>query len=103
MNNSLGLYFCGKEIKIENEIKKCAPNEFICKECMEINKKKYNLNGKYLININGRVAKINKGSYHCFGHFLYGNNGNQIEDCISKFSCNACKLLDNYCNYYIAI
>ena len=67
---------------------------------MEINKKKYNLKDKYLININGRVAKINKGSYHCFGHFLCGYNENQIEDCISKFSCKACKLLDEYSNYY---
>ena len=99
-NNSLGLYFCGKEIKIENEIKKCAPNEFICKECMRVNKKKYNIKNDCLININGRVAKINKGSYHCFGHFLCGSKGNQIEDCISLFSCKACKMLDLYSKYY---
>ena len=101
LNNSLGLYFCGKEIKIENEIKKCAPNEFICKECMKVNKKKYNIKNDCLININGRVAKINKGSYHCFGHFLCGSKGNQIEDCISKFSCKACKMLDYYSKYYL--
>jgi len=99
-NNSLGLYFCGKEIKIENEIKKCAPNEFICKECMEVNKKKYNIKNDCLININGRVAKINEGSYHCFGHFLCGSKGNQIEDCISLFSCKACKMLNLYSKYY---
>ena len=95
---SLGLYFCGKEIKIENETKICAPNEFMCKECMELNKKKYNINDNYLININGRVAKINKRSYHCFGKFL---SGKEIEDCIMKFSCKACKLLDDNSNYYI--
>ena len=100
-NNSLGLYFCGKEIKIENEIKKCAPNEFICKECMGVNKKKYNIKNNYLINIKGRVSKINKGSYHCFGHFLCGSKGNQIEDCISKYSCKACKMLDLYSKYYL--
>ena len=100
-NNSLGLYFCGKEIKIENEIKKCAPNEFICKECMKVNKKKYNIKNNYLINIKGRVSKINKGSYHCFGHFLCGSKGNQIEDCISKYSCKACKMLDLYSKYYL--
>jgi len=100
-DNSIGLYFCGKEIKIENEIKKCAPNEFICKECMKVNKKKYNIKNDCLININGRVAKINKGSYHCFGHFLCGSKGNQIEDCISKFSCKACNMLDYYSKYYI--
>jgi hypothetical protein len=100
-NNSLGLYFCGKEIKIENEIKKCAPNEFICKECMGVNKKKYNIKNDCLININGRVAKINEGSYHCFGHFLCGSKGNQIEDCISKYSCKACKMLDLYSKYYL--
>jgi hypothetical protein len=100
-NNSLGLYFCGKEIKIENEIKKCAPNEFICKECMRVNKKKYNIKNDCLININGRVAKINEGSYHCFGHFLCGSKGNQIEDCISLFSCKACKMLYYYSKYYI--
>ena len=103
-NNKLGLYFCGKNIEINigkgTHTKKCSPNQFICKECMEINKKKYNLKDKYLININGRVAKINKGSYHCFGHFLCANDENQIEDCISKFSCKACKLLDEYSNYY---
>ena len=100
-DNSIGLYFCGKEIKIENEIKKCAPNEFICKECMGVNKKKYNIKNDCLININGRVAKINKGNHHCFGHFLCGSKGNQIEDCISLFSCKACKMLDYYSKYYI--
>ena len=99
-DNSRGLYFCGKENKIENENKICAPNEFICKECMEINKKRYNIKDKYLININGRVAKINKGSYHCFGKFLSSSKLNQIEDCIYKFGCKACKLLDKYSNYY---
>ena len=68
----------------------------MCKKCMEINKKHYNIKNKYLININGRVAKINKGSFHCFGHYLIGN---QIEQCISTFSCKACKLLD-FCSKY---
>ena len=99
-NETLGLFFCGKNIEIKNEIginKNCKPNEFMCKECMQKNKKLYNIKSKYLININGRAAKINKGSYHCFGKFLIGN---QIEDCINKFSCMACKLLDQYSMYY---
>lgn len=97
---NLGLYFCGKEVKLENEkqLKKCCPNEFICKSCMDINKKKYNIKNNFLINIKGRVAKINNGSYHCSGHFLCGN---QNKDCISEFSCNACKMLDSYSKYYI--
>lgn len=97
----LGLYFCGENIKIkkENEIiaKTCSPNEFMCKTCMELNKKLYNINNKYLININGRVVKKNKGKYHCFGHFLCGN---QIEDCIVKFTCESCKLLNLLSEYY---
>ena len=101
-NDDYGLYFCKKNIEIESasEItnKKCSPNEFMCKNCMEKNKKMYHIKKKYLININGRVAKINKGSYHCFGHFLCGN---QIEDCITKFTCEACKLLNLYSNYFI--
>ena len=44
----LGLYFCGntEEITTENKlyIKKCLPDEFMCKKCMLINKRKYNLN-----------------------------------------------------------
>ena len=64
---------------------------------MKNNKEIYNIKKNYLININGRVAKINKGKYHCFGHFLVGN---QIEDCISKFTCKACKLLQIYSEYY---
>ena len=97
--DSIGLYFCGKEVKLENEkqVKRCCPNEFICKSCMDINKKKYNIKNNYLINIKGRVAKVNKGTYHCFGKFL---NGNQIEDCINKFSCQACKMLDLFSRYY---
>ena len=99
----LGLFFCDKEIeiKIGNEIhkNKCKPNEFICKKCLEINKKYYNIKNKYLINIHGRVAKMNKGNFHCFGHYLIGN---QIEQCISKFSCKACKLLDLYSKYYFS-
>ena len=101
-NENNGLSFCGKNIEIKTEkgvdMKKCSANEFICKECMEKNKKMYNIQSKYLININGRVAKMNKGKYHCFGHFSVGN---QIEDCISKFSCKACKNLDTLSNYYI--
>ena len=98
--HKLGLYFCGKEINNGKTIEKrrCKPNDFMCKNCMEINKEKYNIKKKYLININGRVAKLNKGSYHCFGHFLCGN---QIEDCITKFTCKACKILNNLTkNYY---
>jgi hypothetical protein len=97
--DDLGLYFCEKEVIFKNEKtkKRCCPNEFICKSCMDINKKRYNIKNNYLINIKGRVAKINKGSYHCFGHFLCGN---QIEDCISKFSCDACKMMDFYSSYY---
>ena len=45
-NFILGLYFCGKkeQIKIRNQIesKICKPNEFICKQCMHLNKQKYN-------------------------------------------------------------
>ena len=97
----LGLYFCGENIEIKNENKiitmKCEPNEFMCKQCMELNKKLYNINDKYLININGRIAKKNKGTYHCFGHFL---SGNQIEDCIVKFTCKSCKILNLLSEYY---
>lgn len=97
----LGLYFCGntKEIEIENivNIKKCLPNEFMCKKCMQINKRKYKLKKTYLININGRITNLNKGKYHCFGHFLIGN---LIEDCISKFSCKACKIINYFSIYY---
>ena len=97
----LGLYFCGETIEIQrkNEITNeiCKPDRFMCRECMKINKKKYHIKDNYLININGRVAKINLGKYHCFGHFLQHN---QIEDCISKFTCKACNILELYHNYY---
>ena len=100
-NKELGLYFCGNNIEIQTKngkkTKECAHNEFICKHCMELNKKRYEIKNNYLINICGRIAKINKGSYHCFGHFLCSN---QIEDCIKKFSCEACKLLDLNSKYY---
>ena len=100
-NESVGLIFCGKEIKLEKDgktvIKKCEPNNFICKECMEVNKKYYNIKNTYLINIKGRVSKLNKGSFHCFGHF---NCENHIEDCATKFSCKACETLNTYEDYY---
>lgn len=91
-----GIFFCGKEFTIENEKKICKKNEFICGWCMENTKKRYKIKKTYLINIKGRVSKINNKSYHCFGHFL---KGTQIEDCI-KFSCNGCKMLDKYSEYY---
>ncbi len=101
-NPIYGIYFCRKIIKIKTEngfdSKLCAPHNFLCRECMKINKKRYKIKNNYLININGRIAKINKGSYHCFGHFLCGN---QIEDCITNFSCKACKLLNYYSKNYI--
>ena len=100
-NESLGLFFCGKKINegIKEE-KKCSPNEFICKDCMKLNKEIYYINktNDYLININGRVAKMHKGKYHCFGHFLFDR---EIKDCINKFSCKACKMLDSIKDYYI--
>lgn len=103
INQENGLYFCGKNIEIKTEkgvvIKKCSTNEFICKECLEKNKKIYNIKSTHLININGRVSKKNKGNYHCFGHFCVNNN--QIVDCIEKkFSCEACKMLDTFSHYY---
>ena len=97
-NQVLGLYICGKEIKLdENITKKCAPNEFICKDCIKINKEIYNLKDHYLINICGRVAKKNKGIFHCFGHFLVND---KIEECISSFTCKACSFLNSFNNYY---
>ena len=64
---------------------------------MNYNEEIYNIKNNYLININGRVAKMNKGKYHCFGNFFVGN---QIEDYINKFTCKACILLLMYSEYY---
>lgn len=101
-DETLGLFFCGKSIeikgKIGQELKKCEPNNFICKECMQLNKAKYKLKNNYLINIKGRVAKVSKGSYHCYGHYSCDK---QIEDCITNFSCQACKMLDTNSSYYV--
>jgi len=97
-NQILGLFFCGNNIKLnENTIKKCAPNEFICKDCVEINKKTYNLKSHYLINFYGRVCKKNKGVYHCFGKFLVNK---KIEDCITSYVCRGCSFLNSFLNYY---
>ena len=97
-HEAFGLFFCGNKIKLENnETKKCCANEMMCKECMEKNKKRYNLKNRYLININGRAAKKYREKIHCFGHFI---KLNQIYDCIDKFSCEACQLLDKYEKYY---
>ena len=101
LNESLGLFFCGKNIEYGGKNKICSPNNMICRKCMEKNKKRYNLKNKYLININGRVAKKIKDEdkeFHCFGHFLIGKI--QIENCLDKFCCEACKLLGKYENYY---
>lgn len=100
-NFTYGIYFCNKIIEInvgdKIETKKCAPNNFICRICMKINKEKYKIKDNYLISINGRISKKNKGSYHCFGHFSCGN---QIKDCITKYTCKACKLLNYYSKIY---
>ena len=101
-NYKVGLKFCEENIQIETEngkeTKKCSSNIFMCKACMEENKRLNNIKSKYLININGRVSRINKGKYHCFGHFLIGNI--IIEDCIAKFNCKACRLLNLYARYF---
>ena len=73
-NEAYGLFFCGKKIEIEkNEIQKCLPDNMICTNCMDKNRKRHNLENTYLININGRVAMKYNDQYHCFGHFLVGN------------------------------
>ena len=42
-NESLGLFFCGKKIELnQKEVKRCCPNEMMCKECMNKNKNRYN-------------------------------------------------------------
>ena len=71
----------------------------ICKNCMEKNKKRYQIDNLYLVNINGRTAKRKNKElgFHCYGHFI---KGNQIEICLKEFKCEACKLLDRYENYY---
>ena len=98
-NKQLCLFFCGMEIDIGNGTKKnCSPNQFMCRKCMNINKKLYHLKKHYLINIIGRASKINKGTFHCFGQFLVND---QIEDCITNFTCEGCKLLNLYSKYYL--
>ena len=67
------------KIQIENEImiKKCAPDEFICKECMRINKKMYNLKNKNnrAIQTKGYVIHFGNGDF-CLGNkFLTENTG----------------------------
>ena len=99
-NHFLGLFFCEKNIKLnENTIKKCTPNEFMCKNCEDINKKIYNLKDHYLINIYGRISKKNKGLYHCFGNFLVNN---KIEECISSYVCRGCSILNSFSNYFLS-
>ena len=94
----IGIYFCEKDINLKDgQNKKCGPNDFMCNECMKKNKNIYNLKNNYMINIIGRIAKKNKGSYHCFGHFLIDC---KIEDCLSKFTCEGCKLLNLYSEYF---
>ena len=96
---SFGLHFCGNKINIDGEkgIRECAPNNFICKECMEKNKKRYNLPKNYLINIKGRVSIKKNNIYHCFGTFEDSIN---FKYCMKAFTCEACKVLNLYKNYY---
>ena len=97
---SFGLFFCGKKIEYNNNTDvKCCPNGMICKNCMEKNKKRYQIDNLNLVNINGRTAKRKNKElgFHCYGHFI---KGNQIEICLKEFKCEACKLLDRYENYY---
>jgi len=98
----VGLFFCERVVEVPGEgdkveMLKCEPDSFMCEKCMEKNKEKYNVKKTHLININGRVTHMNKGSYHCLGHFLCHN---QIENCNHKFTCRACKLLNSFSNYY---
>ena len=87
----------GEEYSINNDIVIDDNYNMICRECMEKNKKRYKLKNRYSININGRAAKKYNNNFHCFGHFIIGK---QIENCLDKFSCEACKLLDKYEKYY---
>ena len=70
----------------------------MCKECMEKNKKKYNLPNQYLIGINGRIAKINKNKFHCFGIF---ENNKEFDQCLTSFTCKSCEILNSAKNYYL--
>ncbi len=107
IRKNLGFFFVVKILYINNNINiniKCCPNKMICKNCMEKNKKRYKLDkldksdDLVLININGRAAKKKKNGFKCYGHFLVEK---LIEVCAKKFTCEACKLLNKYENYYI--
>lgn len=97
-NQLYGLFYCGIQIKLDNEENRiCNPHNMMCKDCMNKNKKRYNLKNHYCININGRAAKKYDELFHCFGHFEIGK---RIEICVNDFQCEACKFLDKYKNYY---
>ena len=97
---SLGLHFCFRRILLsETEIYECRPDIMFCKECMNKNKMRYNLEDKYLININGRPSKKRKNGFHCYGHY---NMGNKTECCEDKFTCIACQWLNQYEKYYLS-
>jgi hypothetical protein len=97
----LGMKFCHQTIKVKTESgeesKTCAPDEFLCKDCMKFNKELYNIKDKYLININGRVCKFISGKFHCLGIFL--NNG-LFETCTTNFICKSCIRLNSLVEFY---
>ena len=102
-DSKYGFCFCNKEIKEFNTT--CSPNKMMCNECMKENMEIYGLNkikteNNVLININGRVAFDRKdGKFRCAGKFELGK---LYYNCYQKFTCKACKLLNEITskNYY---
>ena len=102
-DSKYGFCFCNKEIKEFNTT--CSPNKMMCNECMKENMEIYGLNkikteNNVLININGRVAFDRKdGKFRCAGKFVLGK---LYYNCDQKFTCKACKLLNEITskNYY---
>lgn len=98
-NELYGLCFCGKEIKEYNLI--CAPDQIMCKECMEETNRLYNLGKDCLINIHGRVCKkLDDNRYYCIGKFIDKKYKRTLICMNNKFMCNSCKFINDNINYY---
>ena len=111
-NKNIIISYCGKE----NELISCdcCPDHIcqkgncLCVDCMELNRKKYNLKNDELINKSGKIAKLFKGNFYCNKHYeaiivnVIGRKFKKPSQChYPSEPCDDCKVLNKFKDVYI--
>ena len=110
-NKNIIVSYCGKENELINC--DCCPDHIcqegncLCVDCMENNRKKYQLKKDELINKSGKIAKLFQGNFYCNKHYeaiivnVIGRKFKKPSQChYPSEPCDDCKVLNKFKDVY---